>query len=276
MTLAVRNSVLLTGILLAVLALAGFAFAASTLLSSPSVEPAMETARAQHWLWASWSVDARQSMIMLGAAAVLAFICLAGIVVSARLFRRVNSPEIYFVALFLMTACVELARVAVPLSELLAAPAAIPVIVTRMVVFARILGSLALFAAGVYAAGADYPRIGSISLLLAALSFVIIYFVPVDNSVPTASFLFVTGGRGQIDFLIGFLSLGTILNYAIGWLRGYHDQSPWLVVSAASLVAGKEIVLHLSSPVMLGVGLLLVAAGVFGIVLVNRAYYLWS
>lgn len=276
MTLATRNGLLVTGTVAAVLGLAAFVAAGSVYLLGQVDAIALPLDLTESWYWARWQVDARAPYHSLMAAAGLALVAAVGVAVCVRLFRRVNSPEIYFVAVFLLSCAVELARILVPLGELFLWPPSVFVIVTRAVLFSRILGSLALFAAGVYAAGADYPRIGTVSLLMAALSFVIVYFVPLDNSVITASFLYSTGAGARIDLLTGFLSVGTLVNYSIGWMRGHHEQSVGLVASICGLVVGRELLLHVAGVVSIAGGLAVLAAAVVIFVLVSRSYYLWG
>ncbi len=276
MTLAVRNTVLILGAILSFAALVAFGIAGSSLLADGSDELRSIAGSFLSWHLLEWSVEPEEAIYSLIAAGLLALISFVALSAAARLFRRVNSAEIYFLAIFLLACCAEMLRIAIPLAQIQGLPIAFPVLVTRAVIFARIVGSLSIFAASIYAAGADYPRIGTISAILVALGFVVTYFMPIDNSRIAASFLFETDRQAQLDLILGFLSIGSIVNFTIGWYRGHRDQSVALVLAAAATVLGREIVIHLASPGMLASGLILVGAGVAGIIFVNRSYYLWT
>ena len=276
MTLAVRNSVLLLGAILALAALVGFVVGGISLWSPDDAALVASAGPTLSWYGISWEVDQDEALYSLVAAGVLSLISLVGLAGSARLFRRVNSAEIYFVAIFMLSACAEVLRLVVPLAQIEGRPADVVILVTRAVLFARLVGSLSLFAAGVYAAGADYPRIGTISAILVGIGFAVVYFMPIDNSQLAASYLYQTDRQIQLDLITGFLSAGAIINFVIGWFRGHRDQSVPLVLAAAATVVGKELVLNVASPGMLASGLILAATGIAGIILVNRSYYLWS
>lgn len=275
MTLAVRNTILVVGVLVTFIALLAYVVAGWALLFGPYADADHAVPTMQSWFGGRWEVGPQGAVYSLAAAGFLGLISAVAVAVSWRLFRRVSSAEIYFMTLFFMSLSAELLRIAQPLAEAAALPGFIGVLVTRVVLFGRLAGALALFAAGVYSAGADYPRIGTVTALLALLSFLVVYFVPVDDARMTASFVHVTGGRTSVDLMLAFLSVGTVVNYAIGWLRGHRERGGSISFAIAGLVAGKLLLLHIPALLPVAVGLLLIASGCLSFVLVNRSYYLW-
>jgi len=275
MTLAARNTIFVFGVILTFICLFVYALAGYALLFGRYSGEVFSLSSAQTWFGLRWEVEPLFSYASLAAAGVLGLISSSGVAISARLFRRVSSAEIYFMTLFLMSLSIELARIAQPLLEINDMPATLSALVTRIVLFGRLAGALSLFAAGVYAAGADYPRIGSVTLLIAALSFLVVYLVPVDTQRMSATFMNVTGGREAVDLLLAFLSVGAIVNYAIGWWRGHRERGGAIALTALGLAIGKELVLHVPSVFSLGSGLILLGVAAASFVLVNRSYYLW-
>ncbi len=275
MTLATRNVVLIVGVVLICMLLLAYVAGAYALLFGPFSDARVAAGHSQSWLGVRWPVTEIGTYYSLGAAGALALIAVVAIAVSARLFRRVSAAEIYFVTLFLMSLALELLRLGTPLADAAGLPDLVGVQLTRAVLFGRLMGALSLFAAGLYLTGADYPRIGSATFLLAAISFLLVYLVPVDSRRLSATFMHVTGGREAIDFLLAFLSLGAIANCVIGWWRGHRERGGAIALSISVLVIGKELSLNLATPVPLALGVGLVAAGTAGFVLVNRSSYLW-
>lgn len=275
MTLAARNTILVIGVILTSLALIAFAVAGYALLFGPYADEDLSVPRTQTWFGAQWEVGPLSAYRSLAAIGLVGLVSVAGVAISARLFRRVSSAEIYFMTLFLMTLSVELVRIGQPLVEVADLPVFVSVLITRIVLFGRLVGAFSLFAAGIYSAGADYPRIGTVTALLALLSFLIVYFVPVDSERLNATFVHVIGGREGIDLMLGFLSVGTIVNYAIAWWRGHRERGASIALAITAVVIGKLLVLHVPALVPLGIGLGLLTAGAASFILVNRSYFLW-
>ena len=275
MTLAARNAVLVAGLLVSLILLILWAFAGWALLFGPLADAGITVAESHRWLGMQWTVTRTDVLYSMGAAGVLVLGAVITLAASSRLFRRVSSAELYFVMLFLMFLSPELARLARPLVGALDMPAYMGVQITRVVLFGRLMGALALFVAGIYSAGADYPRIGGATLLLAAISFLVVYLVPVDSHRMNATFVHVTGGGEAIDLMLAFLAVGTIVNCLIGWTRGYRERSGAIAMSIIVLVIGKELVLNVPMAGVQTIGVGLVLAGTVGYVLVSRANYLW-
>ncbi len=275
MTLAARNTVLVSGVLVSFLMLVAWAVAGWALVLGPLADAQFAVADIHRWLGMRLTVTRTGVMYSMGATGTLVFVAVLTLAVSSYLFRRVSSAELYFVMLFLMFLSLELVRIARPLAEALDAPEFVGVQLTRVVLFGRLMGALSLFVAGIYSAGADYPRTGSVTLLLAAIASLIVYLVPVDSHRMNATFLHVTGGGETIDLMLAFLAVGTIVNCLIGWSRGFRERGGAIAISMIALVVGKELVLHVPVMVPLAFGVGLVTAGVVAYVLVNRANYLW-
>lgn len=275
MTLAARNTILVIGVILTFLALVAFAVAGYALLFGPYSDEPLSVPQTQRWFGAEWQAGPFSAYRSLAAIGLVGLVSATGVAISARLFRRVSSAEIYFMTLFLMTLSVELVRIGQPVVEVAGLPVFMSVLITRIVLFGRLVGALSLFAAGIYSAGADYPRIGTVTALLALLAFLIVYFVPVDSERMNATFVHVTGGREGIDLMLGFLSVGTIVNYAIAWWRGHRERGGSIALAITAVVAGKLLVLHVTTLVPLGIGLALLTAGAASFILVNRSYFLW-
>ena len=275
MTLAVRNALFLLGIIVGSLLLALFAAGSYVLWTGPLELSRIALPQAEEWLLFDWRVTRPAALASLVATGAAAFIALLGAVVSARLFRRVSSQEIYFITLFLLTLTAEALR----LGQLLLEPYSLPnfygIVATRIVLVSRLLGGLALFSAGIYNAGAEYPRVGTVSLLLLVLSLLIVYLVPVDPQQLTASLVHQTGADVGIDAVLLFLAVGAALNYAIGWMKGYHERGGALFLSAAMLAGAQVLLLNFPAFVTSVLGVTLLFSGCVIFVVVNRNYHLW-
>ncbi|MFW5689188.1 MAG: hypothetical protein ACOC1U_06385 [Spirochaetota bacterium] len=275
MTLAARNTILTVGVVLTTALTIGYAVAGWAIFFGPWARVPFEVPEVQRWVSFAWPVRPENAFRSLAAAGFLGVLATVLGAVSLRLFRRVSSAEIYFMTLFVLSLAAETIRMGAPLLHIFEVPVFWGLALTRVVIFGRLMGALALFTAGIYSAGADYPRIGSVTLLLATLSFLIVYFIPVDTGRMHATFLHVIGGREQIDLMLLFLSLATIVNYLIGWFRGHRERGGAVALAVVVVVIGRQLVLHIPSLVPLVAGLTLLVLGSVSFVLVNRSYYIW-
>lgn len=275
MTLAVRNALFALGITVGSLLVALFALGVWQFWFGSFDLASVTVPQSETWLVFTWRIPRAAAIAALGATGVASSIALAGSVVSARLFKRVSSQEIYFITLFLITLTVEVVRLGQFLVELYSLPLFYGVVTTRVLLISRLLGGLSLFAAGVYNAGAEYPRAGTVSLLLFVLALLIVYLVPVDPQRLQASLVHRTGADGGIDAILLFLSAGAVVNYAIGWAKGYHERGGALFLAVALLAAAQVLLLNVPTIVVSVIGALFLLSGTTMFVVVNRNYHLW-
>lgn len=275
MTLATRNAVLFACVSLAALLMAAYLFALIFVFQTTDQPIADLIPTTQRWFVWTWDISPQtgpNSVIAAGALGLLSFLTL---LFSTRVFRRVTSAEIYFFAVFLFTLAMDQIRVSQLLLIITNQPLQYGVVVTRVVMFGRLVGSFTLFTASLYAVGVEFPRIGTLTLLTTALAFVIVWFVPVDTLHLTASLIHVTGGHGSIDIVITALALLTIVDYVVAGVRGHREKGLAVSLSAAALVVGRELVFRSFSLVALAIGGALLLYGCVTYIAVNRRYYLW-
>jgi hypothetical protein len=275
MTLAVRNTVFLVGMVVGTALLSIYAAAGYALVFGPYQDATITFPSVHRLAFFSWELTPRAVLGSLAAVGLTALLSLVAAGVSARVFRRVSSPEVYFITLFLMTIPLETLRIAHVYFQVVEVPALYGILITRVVILARLMGGLSLFTSGIYNAGADYPRVGTVSTLLLIMALVIVYLVPVDfeNVLPTM--LNATGFRGAIWALVLFLAGGAIVNYAIGWSRGYVEHGATVFLAVTALAVGWVLLTSIPGIVPGVIALALVPTGAAVFIATNRSYYLW-
>ena len=275
MTLAARNGVLYTGIAFTLILLIGFGAVAYWFFTSGVGDSRVDLPSEQIWFGRVLTVPDNSIYYSLGGAGAHGVLAVAGVAIATRLFRRVSSAEVYFFTLFLVMLSLELLRIGqLPLIAT-EQPPLYGSLLTRAILFGRLLGYLVLFSAGIYAAGAEYPRIGTVTLLLATLTFLVVYFMPVDLLRINATLVHRVGGRQSLDAVFVFLSVGTIANYAIAWGSGRSDRGLLVFGAVAVLVVGRELVFNIPAIVPSIIGVVFVAVGGLGFMMTTRSRYLW-
>jgi hypothetical protein len=275
MTLAARNGVLYTGIGLNALLLIAFGLASYGVLIGDWGTPSSGLPQEQIWFGRVLTLPDVAAYYSVGVAGVLGSLAVVYVSIAARIFRRVSSAEVYFFTLFLITLSPELLRVGQLLVTATDQPPLYGALVTRVVLFGRLLGYLVLFAAGVYAAGARHQRIGTLTLLICTLAFLVVYFVPVDLSRLNATLIHRVGGRQSLDAVLVFLSAGTIANYVIAWATGRADRGVLVAGWIVALVVGRELAFNVPTLVASVIGVILIGIGALGFMMTVRTRYLW-
>lgn len=275
MTLAVRNTLFAAGIAVASALLAAFAVFGYMIAFGGLEPPVSMISETQQWLFISWRVPAQSALNALIAVGVAGVVGLLAAVVSARIFRRVSSQEIYFLTVFFLTLTLEVLRLGQLLLPIYSLSNYYGMVITRVLLVGRLFGGLALFSAGIYNAGAEYPRVGTVSALLLMLSLLIVYLVPVDQQQLQATLVHLSGADGGIGALLLFLGLGAIVNYAIGWIKGYHERGGAVLVSVSMMVTGTVLIHYVPSLFAGMIASVLILSGATLFILLNRAYHLW-
>lgn len=272
MRLAVRNTVIAVGAFMAVVLFCGFLVVGFELLAGGLTLPQELT---HTWLVWSWSVRQRDAIASLASSGALGLIAGLGLAGCSLVFRRVSSAEIYFFALFLTSIAFEEVRLLQLYFTGLSVPVFYGALVTRVVIAARIFGISALFVASLYAVGIDYPRIGTVTLVLALLALLFVYFIPVDTVTLSATYLHRTVGQASLELALLITALLTVANYIIAGSRGHRDRGLVLALAVIAIVAGYQVALFVPLTVPLIGALLLLSGGVLTFVLVTRAHVLW-
>ena len=274
MRLAVRNTVIYLGAVIAVILLGGFGFVGYQMLVDPTL-PVMPSEWQHTWLAWSWQVRTSDVVASLTATGALGIVASLGLIGASRVFRRVSSAEVYFFALFLIGLAFEQLRLVQLYLLQLTLPAVYGTLLTRFVLVARIGGGFSFFMASLYAVGIDYPRIGSITIALGLLAFLFVYFVPVDTVVVNATLLHPFAGQSSLELAFLIVGAMSIFNYVIAGVRGHRERGFLMALAATSLVVAQEIAWSAASFSWLVASVVLFTYGVFTFILVTRAHFLW-
>ena len=275
MTLAARNTLLTFGLVVIAVLLAAYVASVYSLTLgrlAPGMPPLPDT---QAWFGRVRSVAPRSVYVSLASTGITAFAAGIAVFAATRVFRRVSSAAVYFTLLFMAALPFETLRIGQLVLQAAKMPGAYGLLITRAVLFGRLFGSISLFAAGVYAAGADYPRIGFVTIVLATLAFLVIYLLPVDSARISATLVHHTGGGGRLDAFLLFLGVAAVVNYAIGWARGTIERGAAMTICVLAMVAGRELLTNVPDTAAQIVSPVLLCGGAIALVLVNRSYYLW-
>jgi hypothetical protein len=217
------------------------------------------------------SVRASAFAVLL--AALYSTLCLAFVLAS---FRKTVSSEIFFFSFWVLSLALEAGRLLIFRFSAEGAPLSWTILATRVVLGARIVGLLAFFAAGLYAAGFRDEKLGTAVGFILVAGWAIAGAMPIDTGNYEPVLMLRPGYRDMATALAVMAGLGTVLNlFHASFVSG---EKAWRVASvgAALAFAGQFLVESQWHPAAIAVGAALLGVGSWLFVSRLHAYYLWQ
>lgn len=208
-------------------------------LDNPFILAAVENGHATYlgFKWALSSGDVIQTLISAGFAIIIAG---SGSLIFLLYFRKISSPEVFFLALFAASLVFEASRAFSVLAIQFDLNANSILFLSRIYLFGRFMGSLALLAASFHLAGLAFQYQGMLLTVIMVLSAALANYLPLDGTTYIQGFL--RGGTVvSLDALcltLGLLSMVNILKHALEKNRG---GDPILLVHMSLVLLGHEL-----------------------------------
>jgi hypothetical protein len=225
-----------------------------------------------------WTLNPRPGSTpwRLGALGALGALSLAGQIVILRLFRRTSSTTMLFLALFLVSLILDLGKVGYFYFLSQGMTPMRLVILSRTIRFGHFFGLFALLASSLYHAGVDYPKTGSVALVMGVVTASLVYMLPIDSLSLEPHLVHSAGDQNSLQVVETVLGLIVVANGVFGALQRPESRL-WLVSLAfGSLVLGRELVFFLPSPALTFLGIGLLSAGAVLAIYRTRKLVLWQ
>ncbi|MDR0497240.1 MAG: hypothetical protein LBH42_06480 [Treponema sp.] len=208
---------------------------------------------------------------MLGAA----LYSLVSIILIFYFFEKTQSPEILFIALFVISLTFEFARITIPLNRLFSFPLIYLTAASRVLLFGRYFGVLSLFAASVYAAGLDAQKQQNIFLMLVLAALVISLNIPIDSMVWDSTLTLQSGYGSMFSMVeLGLLVITMFTFIVSAYTRGSRNYI-FIGIGTLLIFAGRNILLHSDTWITPIPGLIILAVGTWYVCSRLHLEYLW-
>lgn len=190
-------------------------------------------------------------------------------------FEKTQAPEILFFAFFALSLASEALRCSVPLALVREWPPAIADVASRGITFGRLYGSLALFAASVYANGIEFQKHGRVLIIIGIAALAVATGLPIDGQTYDTSFMPTSGYRSMMTTAEASIAVISVASFLVaGYARSSREYS--LVAVGVSLVfVGRELLVKGDSWVTMPAGVALLAAGTWITAAQTHRYYMW-
>ncbi|MDR1147557.1 MAG: hypothetical protein LBK66_02885 [Spirochaetaceae bacterium] len=191
-------------------------------------------------------------------------------------FEKTQLIEIRFLGIFLFSFTFEVLRILFPLKEALQLSGYVPVITARLLIFGRLYGLFALFAAGLYACGFKLQREEKLFFPIAIIALMFAFRLPLDM------FHYYT----NIFPVIGFLRMFRIMDASIILLSVYcfisgaytrsNSEYYFIALGLLAVTLGRSLLFAADTWLLLFPGLVLLVFGAWFTGKQLRRMYLWA
>jgi len=228
-----------------------------------------------HYFNVSWKLGVEQLTIGIFSSGIAIVLAVSMAIVFLSTFRRVSSPELFFVFLFWASIAFETCKVVNMYLIQSGGSLQMLGLVSRFYYFGRLTGVLCMLSASLYLAGVKMQYQGILLYLNIAISVAVAYLLPIDSTVFRQGMTFLAAGDYSLDPLTIMLGLLSILNLSKYVFTNKEKGNVLLVVSFVLLLLGHELLYISYNWITLGIAWLSLA---FSTVWLNRRFvrsYLW-
>ena len=156
-------------------------------------------------------------------------------------FEKTQGPEIMFFGLFTLSFGFEILRIIVPLKGIIEFSPILVIAGTRLLIFARLFGTLSLFISSVYAVGLDIQKQGSVVFAITIGILVISFKLPVNGFSWDTSFTMLFAYGTMLRFAELILVIITSISFLIAaYNRGISDYR-FIALGALLVFLGRSL-----------------------------------
>jgi hypothetical protein len=190
-------------------------------------------------------------------------------------FEKTQSPEILFVAFFVLSFAFEAARIMVPIRMQFDLPSVFLVLAWRALLFGRYFGIFSLFAASVYAAGLQIQRQGSFIFIIAAAALVIALGVPIDGLSWESNLNMISGYASMFRLVEMGIAVITVISFLIAAYSRGSREYVFTGIGALLAFLGRHLLITADTWVTPFPGLAILGLGTWFIASCLHQVYLW-
>jgi len=190
-------------------------------------------------------------------------------------FERTHSPEIPYIALFVISFSFEALRLILPLHLIYHFPNIYLIIVTRILYFARFFGIFSLFTAGVCAAGLEIQKTRNAIIVITVAALAITIRVPIDVLAWDTSLNMVNGFSSMFRIIELSVFITTMISFLVAAKNRGSREYIYIAVGVMISLAGRSILLGTDNWIGPVPGIVLLSFGTWLICSKLHKIYLW-
>jgi hypothetical protein len=260
-TVAFSAALALTGIIFA-----GAAAGLGLLMVVPGAADPLRGLPVNTW-WFRYSDAAGQgsqgSLWCMGAVLAAACICVVASLRSRALYGRGSSPILPFLMLFLFSLDLECLRAGTAILYVGDRSIAASLVLTRIIYWGRFVGLLSLLCAGLYSIELKYRHFLVLAGVVFLVSFAMAAYIPMDRTIFLAQLTWKLGDEQSVWFVNSVIGILAVATAGAASLTRRDRRYLWLALGLALLLVSRELLFFAVHPLLLAVGLVSLAGGIF-------------
>jgi hypothetical protein len=192
-----------------------------------------------------------------------------------RFFEKTPSPEILYIAFFVMSFAFEACRVMIPFIKVNEFPVIYLVITGRIALFGRYLGIFSLLAASIFASGFNIQEQKYTIIILVSASIIFAIQAPIDGFSWNTALNVTMGYSALFNAVEMSIAAITLIGFLISTLM--RGSNAYLFISAGVLLVflGRNFLFNADTPVASILGALFLVAGTWLMCTRLHGVYLW-
>ena len=207
--------------------------------------------------------------------ALAAIFSFAGMMLIHSYFERTPTPEILYIAFFIISFSLEVCRLFIPLYLIFNFPSVYLRITARVLLFARFFGIFSLFTAGLCAAGMNVQKTRNAVFIIIVAGLVITLGVPIDVHSWNTGFNVINGYSTTFRMIELLVFITTLTSFIIA--AKVQDSKDYVYAAAGVILAliGRLILLGTDNWMGAAQGILLLSFGIWFLCSKVHKIHLW-
>lgn len=194
-----------------------------------------------HYIHLSWKLSSQTPYINLVSPAISIVFAWAAALVFLRYFRKITSPQLFFLVLFWVSMGVEIMRALNLFCITQDAADYYRMIFVRIAMIGRLFGIMSLFAASLYMVGFKLKQQEIILIVITFISIAMANFIPIDGTQVGQELMFLPSTGYSLDtfrLIVGALTILNFLKYAF---TSKEKSNYFLAIAVIFLLFGLEL-----------------------------------
>jgi len=200
---------------------------------------------------------------------------LTGMILIYNYFERTSTPEILYIAFFIVSCSFEVIRIIIPLHLAFRFPTIYIMTAMRILLFARFFGIFSLFTAGICSAGLEIQRIRNAILIITIAGMILTISIPIDVLSWDTSFNIVNGYNTMFKMieLVAFITI--ITSFLITAKNKDSKEYLYAAIGILIIFIGRNLLLNTDNWIGTILGIAMLSFGMWMLCSKLHKIHLW-
>ena len=261
MTLKARNALVLLMTLLVTILLVTCVLAIFSVKPQAPLFKDLLSHASGRYFQLSWPLSKGEIQAAFISSGLSLFVAISMAILFLAMFRRISSPELFFIFLFWATMAFEVAKVINLWCIQTGLGMHFETLISRIYYCGRLTGALCLFAASLHLAGVKLQYQGTLLILILGISATCALVIPIDTTTRCQGLLYLSSSDVSPDVLNVLIGILSLLNLAKFSLSSKKSRDLLITIPFSLLIVGHEFLFVAANTSMVVVAWIFLTSG---------------